>query len=105
MVALSQQSGIPKLALCRSFSITGFHTLKNEALFQHLDVELDLIFQFAPGSPLLKQCPKLCHENAYPAGHSYRSPCKLSTRAMTPEIRSQLSVSIASCFRPALVIE
>ena len=56
MVALSQQSGIPKLSLCRSFSIIGFHTLKNEALFQHLDVELDLIFQFAAGPPLPEQC-------------------------------------------------
>jgi hypothetical protein len=46
VVAFSQQSGIPKLPTCRRFGIPGLHAPKNEAFFQHLDVELNLVFQF-----------------------------------------------------------
>ena len=62
MVALFQKSRISKLAPCGGFSITGLQALMNEALFQHLDVKLDLIFQFAIGRPLgtRDECPDPC---------------------------------------------
>src|SRR5579871_4227699 len=103
MMALAQQRCISKLATGRCFRSRGFHPAGNELFLQHLDVQEDLVFEFAAGLPLSKQRAKLCHENPEPYGHDYCSPCRLSTRAMTLDIRSQFSVSIASCFRPPRV--
>jgi hypothetical protein len=73
VVALFEQGCIPKLASCRSPGVAGLHALQDEAIRQHLDVQLDLVFEFVPGPSLAKESPKSCHERANPDGHVYFS--------------------------------
>ena len=50
-----------------------------------------------------EQAAELRPQHAKPA-HGYRSPSRRRTRPMTAAIRSQFSVSCASCVRPRAVI-
>jgi hypothetical protein len=71
---LSEQSCVPKLALRCSPGVVGCHPLEDEAIHQHLDVQLDFVFEFVPGPSLAKESPKSCDEDANPDGHAYFSP-------------------------------
>jgi hypothetical protein len=104
-VVLSEKGCISKLASRRSSGVVGLYALEDEAVRQHLDMQLDFVFEFVAGPSPVKEPPKPCREQANPDRHGYFSPCRLSTRAMMPENRSQFSVSTASCLRPLLVIE
>src|SRR5262245_33610005 len=81
------------------------HPLADISLSEHAHVRLDLVAEFSVCSAIPEQSPKFRRQGAQIVGHLYSWPSSLNRRPITPAIRSQFSVSRASCFRPLFVIE
>jgi len=100
---LPEDKAVAKLAPCRVGSLFGRHAPAHEALGQQSQVLSHFLIEIAILSRLVKRAAELGGEDA-DAGDHGSSPARRSTRPMTPEMRSQLAVSRASCFRPLRVI-
>ena len=74
------------------------------ALRQQSDVFLDLVLELEVAPFIANRATDPRPQFSQPADHDF-SLANRSTRPITPEIRSQSSVSFASCFRPLFVIE
>ena len=102
---LLQQSSITKLAPSPVGSFCSRHSLMNKPLREQFDVRLQFIAELVVRFSLAEEPAKSRNRTTNPGEHDYFSPSRRRTRPMTPEIRSQFSVSIANCFSPRLVIE
>src|SRR6185437_5977703 len=102
---LAQKSRIAKLPSRRRCRARRLSTLLDQSVGQHLNVQLNLIFQIDYDTFSLNRCANFGCEHAKSIGHDHLPASSRSTRAITPEMRSQFSSSTASCFKPLLVIE
>ena len=91
-------------ARCKS-GIVRRHPLPQKSIGQHSQVFLHFIIELPIGFLQRQQPRDLCKKGMKRSHH--RQPCLSSrnTRPITPEMRSQFSVSRASCFRPDRVME
>ena len=80
------------------------HALPPIALRQQSDVFLDLVLKLEVALFIANRATDPRPQFPQPTDHDF-SLANRSTRPITPEIRSQSSVSFASCFRPLFVIE
>lgn len=67
---------------------------------EHLEVRSNLVIQIGVASRLVRECAEARQHHAQRGDHS-----SSSSRSISATVRAQLSVSAASCFRPARVIE
>ena len=81
------------------------HAPLNELLGQQLKMRLRLQVELRIRLFLSEEAAYSGHQSKNPGSHGYFCASKRKTRPITPEIRSQFSVSTASCFRPCRVIE
>lgn len=102
---LSEQCRVAELAASRRPGILRIHPLPNEFVRQQLKMRLRFQVKFRIGLLLSKKAANAGHKSKNPCIHRYFFASRRKTRPITPEIRSQFSVSTASCVRPRLVIE
>jgi hypothetical protein len=81
------------------------HPLANISFGEQAQMRLDLLVEIPLHSAISEQFAKFRRQGAQIVGHLYSWPSSLNRRPITPAIRSQFSVSRASCFRPLFVIE
>jgi hypothetical protein len=104
-VLLPQQSDVAELAARGSGGLGFTHALANISLGEQAQMRLDLVVEFLVSFATSEQSPESSRQRAQIVGHLYSCPSSLNRRPITPAIRSQFSVSRASCLRPLLVIE
>src|SRR5258708_3598469 len=104
-MALPQQCRVAELTARGCTCIFRIHSLPNELLRQQLKMRLHLPVKFGVRLFPSEKTAYSGHKSKNRGSHGHFSASKRKTRPITPEIRSQFSVSIASCVRPRLVIE
>src|SRR5262249_17632088 len=104
-VYLLQQCDVSELASGGPSGLGLGHPLVDISLGEQAHVRLDLIVELLIRSAISEQSPKSRHKDAQIMDHLYPWPSNFNSRPITPAIRSQFSVSSASCLRPLFVIE
>src|SRR6266508_1600545 len=104
-IHLLQQCHVSELAARGPSGLDLGHPLADISLGEQAQMRLDLVVELSIRLTISEQSSKSRYQGAQIVGHFYSWPSSLGTRPITPEIRSQFSVSSASCFRPLFVIE
>src|SRR5580704_1757593 len=102
---LAQQGGIAKLTAGHLGGLFQGHALTKITLGEQLQMRLQLIVKLAMDPGLRKQGLQFCNQDAQPAAGAHPCLSSRKTRPITPDMRSQFSLSTANCFRPRLVME
>ena len=97
---LPEESGVAKLPARGTRSFIRQHSLPRVPFGKERDVSCDFVVEIKIAVPL-KEAAQLPNDSVE---HRYFSGTSWSTRPITPAIRSQFSVSRASCRRPVRVI-
>src|ERR1700722_20753862 len=104
-MVLLQQSRITKLAAGGVGCFSSRHSLADEPLCKQFDVRLHFFAELTVRLSLAEEPAKSRQGAANRGEHDYFCPSMRRTRPMTPEIRSQFSVSIVSPFSPRFFLE
>src|SRR5262249_7926617 len=104
-VRLLQQCDVSEPAACGPSGLGLGHPLADISLGGQAQVRLDLLVELWVRFAISEQSPKPVRQGAQIMDHLYSWPSSFNRRPITPAIRSQFSVSRASCFRPLFVIE
>src|SRR5579871_6693577 len=103
-MALLEERGVAEAAAGGAGGVGGRHAAGDVALGEKADVLVELIGEFTISAVQAKKFAGSRKESTEFSHNVHASRWRLRTRSTTPEKRSQLSVSSASCFCPRLVM-
>ena len=103
-VDFAERRDVSELAACGVPRILGTHPVADELFDEEAEVQLHFLIEIALGSVRREQVVQPGDESPH-AFHSPPRGASARRRVITPAIRSQSAVSLASCFRPRPVIE
>jgi hypothetical protein len=104
-IDLLQQRDVSELAARGPGGLGLGHPLAYISLGEQTQVRLDLVVELLIRFAVSEQSSKPRRQRAQMMDHLYPWPSSFNSRPITPAIRSQFSVSSASCLRPLFVIE
>src|SRR6266542_3019385 len=98
-MSLLQQCQVSELAARDPQGLGLGHSLADISLGEQTQVSLDLVVELSIHSAISEQSSKSRREGAQIVSHLSSWPSSFNRRPITPAIRSQFSVSSASCLR------
>src|SRR5215472_546250 len=99
-----QQGRVAELPPGSQRGVFRTHALPDISFDEQVEMFLDFGVEFQIARSRTEHSTNSLHQIADEAHDNYLWPSNRRTRPMTPEIRSQSSVSRASCFRPCRVM-